>query len=197
MISKDFDVSTFLDHLIFRWLHDSYFDGLLFTTQDVSSLRQAVMNGWALPTTVLFRNSPPTIEDASYGRSVTKRQVEYNGSLVSCQLIDYLVKYSFFTASYLLQPINEVYQQVVNLDIDRYFEFDLSMVLPPTGRTKAEFRKASQDFKPELNDDTAQRKFYISVDWELRITVPCLESPLFIEQVNLFINNNPIASIGG
>ena len=126
-----------------------------------------------------------------------KRQAEYEGRLVRVQLIDYTVKYSLYTASYLLEPVNQVYQRVATLDRDRYFEFDLSMVLPPNGRTKAEFRKVSQDLHPELADDTQQRKFYISVDWELRMTIPCIESSVFLDRVDLYINGNPVASVGG
>jgi len=197
MLTEDFDVATFTDHLLYRWLRDNYFPDLHYTTSDVASFRQAVISGLALPVTALYRSSPPTIEDASYGRSVMKRSVIYNGDIVSVQLIDYLFKYSFHTASYLLPPINQTYQKVISLDKDRYFTFDLSGILPPSGRTKVEFRKASQDFKPELLEDLAQRKLYISVDWELRMTLPCIESPAFIEQVNLFINSNPVATIGG
>ena len=55
MLTKDFDVSTFLDHLIFHWLKDNYFPDLLFTTQDMASLRQATLHGMALPVTALVR----------------------------------------------------------------------------------------------------------------------------------------------
>lgn len=197
MLTKDFDVSTFLDHLIFHWLKGNYFPDLLFTTQDMASLRQATLHGMALPVTALVRNSPPFIDEDKYGRSVMKRQAEYEGQLVRVQLIDYTVKYSLYTASYLLEPVNQVYQRVATLDRDRYFEFDLSMVFPPNGRTKAEFRKVSQDLHPELADDTQQRKFYISVDWELRMTIPCIESSVFLDRVDLYINGNPVASVGG
>jgi hypothetical protein len=197
MMHSSFDVSTFLDHLIYKWLENNYFPGLLFTVQDVSSFRQAVVSGMALPVTCMFRASPPSIETEVYGRSVLKRTVMYDGLPASLQLRDYLVKYSFFTAGYVLTDINEVYQKVLNLDMERYFEFDMSNLYPPKARTKVEFKKTSQDFKPDLNDDQQMRKFYTSVDWELRITLPCLDAASFIERVNLFINEFPVATIGG
>jgi hypothetical protein len=192
-----FDVATFLDHLIYKWLKDNYFPGLLFTTQEVAHLRQAVASGYAMPVTCISRTSPPSIELESYGRSVLKRPVMLNNELVNVQLRDYLVKFSLFTAGYSLTEINEVHQVATTLDVDRYFEFDMSSIYPPKYRTKVEFRKVSQDMKPDLADDSQMRKFYTTVDWELRITLPCFDSQWFLDQVNLFINEFPVATIGG
>lgn len=197
MLTKEFDVATFLDHLVFDWLQKNYFPDLVFSTQDQASLRRALFSGMALPAVCLYRSSPPYIDDDKYGRSVMPRTVEYLGTLATVQLMDYTVKYSFAVASYLLEPVNQVYQRVITLDKERYFEFDLSAILPPNGRTKAEFRKTSQDIKPELAEDQAARKIYISVDWELRMTIPCLDSPAFLDQVDLFINGTKLVTIGG
>ena len=197
MLTEEFDVATFLDHLVYDWLKRLYFPELLFTTQEASSLRQAVATGMALPVTAMYRTSPPFIEDQSYGRSVMKRTAVYNGEVVYVQLMDYTVKYAFFAASYLLTPVTQAFQKVLTLDKERYFDFDLSFILPPTGSTRVEFRKAAQDFKPEPMEGAGQRKFYISAEWELRITLPCIESPYFLEQINLFINDHPVATIGG
>lgn len=196
MLTRDFDISTFLDHLVYRWLK-RYFQSLLFCTQDTAFLRQAVVSGLAMPVTAITRTSPPDIESERYGRSVIKRTTLYNGEPVQFQFVDFLLKYNFFTASYLLQEVNKEYQVVIGLDMDRYFDFDLSDLIPPKFVTRVEFRKTSQELRQEVSDDTDHRRFYISVDWELRVTVPLLESAAYIERVNLFLNNSPIATIGG
>jgi len=197
MMTKDFDVATFLDHLIFRWLRSNAFPDLLFTTQDIMHFRQAAVSGLAMPATCLIRTTMPEIEPESYGRSVLKREMVYNGDLVSVQLKDYLVKYTIVTAGYLMADVNAVNQRLANMDVDRYFTVDLSYLYPPTGRTRIEFRKTGQDFRPELNEETQARKVYTTVDWELRITLPCLDSLAFIDRINLFINEFPVVSIGG
>jgi len=197
MITAEFDVATFLDHLIFDWLQKSQFPSLLFTTQDMAFVRQAVVSGMAMPVNAIIRTSPPMIDQERYGKSVLKRTVLYNGEPCLAQIIDYTVRYSFFTASYLLQNINESYQRVLWLDSERYFDFDLSSVIPPKFNTRAEFKKAGQDLRSELSDDSGQRKFYITVDWELRITIPVLDSAYYLERVELYINDHPITAIGG
>lgn len=197
MIGKDFDVGTFLDHLVYRWLRRDFLPGLLYTSQDLMFMRQAMVSGLALPSKALMRTSPPTIDPERYGKSVLKRTVLYNDEPVLAQLIDYTVKYSLFSAAYTAPEVNRDSQVVTDLDNQRYFDFDLSDVIPPSFKTRAEFRKTGHEFKAELSEETQQRKVYIGVDWELRITIPSIESAAFIDRVNIFINNEKIASVGG
>lgn len=220
------EIPTLIDHLVYKWLADPrpdpnnpaippdplvpgdlgtpqgtlppIFPGLLFSPEDLMAMRSAVVDGWPMPTTAIWRKGTVTIPDDRYGKSVLKRPfVSADGDFSSIRVIDWTAPFGLFAKAYDVPFVNAVNQKVQALDIDRYFDFDLSDLYGEPFITRAEFKLKGSDRPDNLLEDSDFRKFYISSDWELTITIPVIESAWYIERIHVFINDNPIVTVEG
>ena len=88
----NFDIATLMDHLVYHWLSNPrplpatipptvpappdmppIFPGLLFCPEDIMLLRKAIVDGWPMPTTALWRKGMVGIPKERYGKSVMRR----------------------------------------------------------------------------------------------------------------------------
>jgi hypothetical protein len=161
-------------------------------------LRKAIVDGWPMPTTALWRKGMVGIPKERYGKSVIKRQYEtVSDGLVNVQVIDWEANFAVFAKSYDASHVNRVNQTILALDIDRYFDFDLSALYGSPFISRAEFRLNSGDKPDSLLEDADFRKFYISSDWTLTITIPVVEAASFIDRIKVYLNDVLISTVGG
>jgi hypothetical protein len=204
-------MATLMDHLVYDWLRSPQpplpgetdpqppiFPDLLFSPEDIMLLRKAVVDGWPMPTTALWRKGPVGIPKERYGKSVLKRAYDTTADgLVNVQVIDWEANFAIFAKSYDTMHVNRVNQTILALDVDRYFDFDLSALYGEPFMSRAEFRLNNSDKPDSLLEDSDFRKFYISSDWTLTITIPVVGSASFIDRIKVYLDNVLIATVGG
>lgn len=171
---------------------------LFLCPSDTSKQRNFQLQGVLSPFVCIWRTSAVRYNDTEgfYSRSTLPRSFEYNDVNDELQCIrgflyDLTMTFDIFSSSYYKDFRDRVNQDLVDLDRLRYFTFDIKELFPNCSNftTKAEFKLEGL----ETTDDVdVKRAFDLVGRYTLSISVPYTRTYDYIENINLYLNNNLI-----
>ena len=176
------------------------YERLVFASQDVYKNRQAGLSGLPLPALALWRSTEPKIPKDAYGRSVLKREIyvppstpEANDSFYTrAPIIDWEFEYHIYAESYFSTYVSRVSQDLVQFDMARYVNFDLSDYVRGM-KTKAELRVGEVQRSTAMTEaGGVTRKFMADIPITLKVTVPLMGSNFAIEQLLIYLNGHKV-----
>jgi hypothetical protein len=177
----------FIDYLFFNWLKSDFFPGIIFSSDDLKQRRKAALKGISLPVVALWRTGIPLFTPENYGHSVLKRTLSVDDRYVSCQVCTFSIKYNIYTEAYFLDYVNQVVEKLIKINIQRYFQMDMTNILSGFKNQRIEFKLTDGDYTPATDEDKEQRRFYVNCGFDTAITIPLITDQFFLEKLELLI----------
>ena len=160
------------------------------------------LKGIQLPYVGLWGTSPLTYNPDWYARSVLPRTFQYfipdpknPEQKIEQQergfLQDFKKTYEVSGASYFKDFIGMLNFALLEFDRTRYFDISTTELLPES-TTRCELNLDSLNQAEQVDERQGTRRFNLVAIYTLRITLPILGKSMFIDNVNLYLNDNKI-----
>lgn len=192
----DFSTLMFSDDIVVD--SDPYVDysKIFFSTSENMKRRSFMIEGMTFPLTCLWRNSFIDIPENAYGKSVMYRDlyIDERNETVRCQIVDLEITYIMFSESTFLMHVNKVAQDMLQLDMKRYIEFDFSDYIDGY-KTRVEFKKKRLVKEEKTNENTGSRVFTGQFEFTTSFTLPLVTMGYYIDKLNIYINGQKALEI--
>lgn len=109
-------------------------------------------------------------------------------------LYDLSCTFELFSASYYKDFRDRVNQDLLDFDRLRYFDIDVSELLPDCKECITRCELENVGFASTDKVDKEPRTFNLSAKYKLNITIPYTHDGKFFERLNLYVNDNKIFS---
>lgn len=176
------------------------YNRLILASQDILKMRQSGLGGLPLPALGLWRTSEPTIPQEAYGRSVLKRGIYVPPSTPGgtdwyygeAPVVDWEFEYHIYAESYFSSYVSRVTQDLIQFDMLRYVEFDMSDYIP--GFTTVAELKVGKPTRTTLMTEAggSQRNIAVDIPITLKVTVPIMGSNFAIDTLIVLLNGQQI-----
>lgn len=174
------------------------YNHLFLCPSDLSQKQNFQISGVLSPYVCLWRTSPIVWNEMFYGRSVLPRTIIYRSKgkekAVECFFYDLSTTFDLYSSSYYKDFRDRVNQDLLDFDRIRYFDIDVSELLHECDGciTRCELKLNGLTARDNLEKEP--RSFNLAAQYNLNISIPYTREGLYVENINLFVNNNMIYS---
>lgn len=175
------------------------YNHLFLCPSNLSQKRNFQIHGVLSPYVCLWRTSLFEWNKMFYGRSVLPRVFRYldqDNNETSCSgfLYDIQCTFELSSSSYYKDFRDRVNQDLLDFDRLRYFDIDVSELLPNCKECITRCELILEGLAPSDKLEKEPRSFNLNAKYTMRITIPYTNSKLLIERMNLYLENNLIYS---
>lgn len=212
-----FVLAEYIDYLFFNFLQTGLWPQLnadsaistgllqtdyakvLYSPQDLMKRRSFMQKGTTYPLLSFWRNSYQMVTEGFYGRSVLNRTFTWTDNdnaihTTSGRFVDFEFSYTIYAEAYFLDFANRFASDMTDLNFIRYFPFTFTGYID-TYTTRLEFTLENFQKTDSVREDTGSRSFQNAATFKVRLSIPLIKEGHFLEQVNIFLNGNQIATI--
>lgn len=204
---NDPTIGKYIDYKLFEFFRDRFlpfinanraadvqapiYQHLFLAPEEAAMTRSFQFKGVKMPFVCIWTPTFPQLIKQNYGHSILFRDVvdaDLNVSRV--RLVDFEVTVNLFSASYFKNFQNHVSQDIEEMELQRYFEIDLSEILPGYV-SKVELKRTSFALTPKVSEKSQERAFSSKGEFKFSMSFPLLaDKSTYIDALSLYLNDH-------